>query len=163
LLKGIFFVFKLHLLSRTHPIAASVSFLPVRRHAINAISVQDNEAMATGLTCVLLVLPQAEDQPDLSALRASLEVLLHSFFPLLAVFFLMHSLFSTNARAAHCRTKFRRLTINEYNRRAISGDAKNVKALFGGRSRISAQPIICTVWQFGTRLWINATAHCQTN
>jgi hypothetical protein len=51
--------------------------------------------MATGLTGISLILPQAEDQPSLSALRASLEVSFQGFFPMLGLFFLMHSLFST--------------------------------------------------------------------
>jgi hypothetical protein len=67
--------------------------------------------MAAGLTCVFLIIQQAEDQPDLSALRASLEVLLQGFFPLLVVFFLMHSLFSINAPAAPCETKSKLLVI----------------------------------------------------
>jgi hypothetical protein len=54
--------------------------------------VQDNEAMVTGSTGIILILPQAEDQPSLSALRANLEVLLQGFFPVPVVFFLMHSL-----------------------------------------------------------------------
>jgi hypothetical protein len=88
--------------------------------------------MATGLTGIALILPQSEDQPDLSALRASLEVLLHGFFPLLVVFFLMHNLFSINERVAPCETKFKVSPFNEYNRRAIFRDAKPSKPYLAG-------------------------------
>jgi hypothetical protein len=81
--------------------------------------VQNNEAMVAGSTGISLILTQAEDQPNLSALRASSEVPPPGFFPLLGVFFLIHSLFSKNARSAHCKTKFSCLTIDEYNWRAI--------------------------------------------
>jgi hypothetical protein len=67
--------------------------------------------MAAGSTGISLILPQAEDQPSLSALRASLAVLSQGFFPLLVLFFLMHDLFSRNARAAHCETKFSPLNV----------------------------------------------------
>jgi hypothetical protein len=124
-------------------------FLPGRRCVITAISGQNSEAMATGSTGISLILPQAEDQPSLSALRASLEYLLQGLFPLLAVFFLMHDLFSMNARAARCETKFSSLTIDKYNRRAISGDDKAVRARSGGHSCIIAQSIIVLCGNLG--------------
>jgi hypothetical protein len=68
----------------------------------------DNEAMVAGSAGIFLILPQAENQPSLSALWTSLEALLQRLFPLLIVFFVTHGLLPATA---YCNAKFSRFTI----------------------------------------------------
>jgi hypothetical protein len=60
-------------------------------------SARYKEAAAAGLTGIFIILLQAENQPNLPALRAGLEASLQCLFPLLSLFFTLHSLFLTNA------------------------------------------------------------------
>lgn len=72
--------------------------------------------MAAGLTCIFLILLQAENQPNLPALGAGLEASFQRLFPLLSFFSTLHSLFPANALGSALQNKYLLFgfTINKY-------------------------------------------------
>jgi hypothetical protein len=78
-------------------------FCPCGSGGIRTIGSLDNEAVVTASASVFLILLQAKDQPNLSALRANLEALLQDLSPAPVLFFVVHSLSSANARCAASR------------------------------------------------------------
>jgi hypothetical protein len=78
-------------------LAAPSSLRRARLYCACGFSARDNEAAPAGLTGIFLILLQAENQPDLPALRAGLEASSQCLFQLFSLFFAPHILFPANA------------------------------------------------------------------
>jgi hypothetical protein len=78
-------------------LAAPSSLRRARLDCACGFSARDKEAAPAGLTGIFLILLQAENQPDLPAMRAGLEASFQGLYQSLSLFFASHILFPTNA------------------------------------------------------------------